>query len=82
MMQVLTLETRIIFAIEAIRTTPRLTLRCATKQFDIPRSTLSDRIAGKASKADKVNGKPTLTLAKEEAIVGYIFDLDSRGFSP
>ena len=76
------IESRIVLAIEAIRTTPRLTVRHAAEQFDIPRSTLSDRIAGKASKADKVSGKPTLTLAEEEAIVGYELDLDSRGFSP
>ena len=77
-----TLEARIILAIKAHRTTPRLTIRCAAKLYDIPRSTLQHRIAGRASKADKKNGKSTLTLAEEAAIVEYVFDLDLRGFSP
>jgi predicted XRE-type DNA-binding protein len=81
-MQVLALESRIILAIEAIQTTPRLTLRRAAKQFDVPRSTLSDRMAGKAPKADKTSGKPTLTSSEEEAIVQYVLQLDLRGFSP
>ncbi len=39
-------------------------------------------MGGKAPKTDIVSGKPTLTLAEEEAIVRHVLDLDSRGFSP
>ena len=39
-------------------------------------------MAGKPLKADKINGKLILTLAREDAIVQYIFDLDLQGFSP
>lgn len=39
-------------------------------------------MTGRTTRSDKTNGSPTLTLDEEEAIVQYILDLDSRGFSP
>jgi hypothetical protein len=39
-------------------------------------------MAGRASQADSHYGPTTLTSAEEEAIVQYIFQLDTRGFSP
>jgi hypothetical protein len=81
-MQALLLESRINLAIEAKRTTPRLSIRKLAKQFDIPRTTLQYRMTGRTSKADKANGIPILTPSEEEAIVQYISQMDSRGFSP
>ena len=71
-----------VLAINTVRSNPRFNIRCAAKFYNVPATTIRRRIAGKASKADKVSGKPTLTVAEEEAIVGYVLDLDSRGFSP
>ena len=71
-----------VLSINAVRSNPRFSIRCAAKFYDVPATTIRRRIAGKAFKADKVSGKPTLTVAEEEAIVGYVLDLDSRGFSP
>ncbi|KAF6803059.1 transposase [Colletotrichum musicola] len=81
-MQEYVLESRIILAMEAKRTNPGLSLRRLTSQFDVPRSTLQYRITGRTARSDKTNGSPTLTPGEEEAIVQYILDLDSRGFSP
>ncbi|KAF6836073.1 hypothetical protein CPLU01_03978, partial [Colletotrichum plurivorum] len=43
-MQVHVLESRIILAMEAKRTNPRLSLRRLASQFDVPRSTLQYRM--------------------------------------
>src|SRR4051794_5085466 len=81
-MQDLSKERRVVLAINVVRSNPRFSIRRAAKFYDIPATTIRRRMAGKPSKADKANGKPTLTTAEEDAIVQYVLDLDSRGFSP
>ena len=39
-------------------------------------------MTGRAPKASKTNGVPTLTPIEEHAIVQYIINLNPRGFSP
>jgi helix-turn-helix, Psq domain len=52
-MQVQTQEARIILAIEAIRTSRRkLSRRNAAKIYNVPHSTLSDRMTGRSSRND------------------------------
>ena len=82
-MQVQTQEARIILAIEAIQTSKRkLSRRKAAKIYDIPYSTLSDRMNGVTPIHDRRPAAQNLTELEEQVIVNYIFDLDSRGFSP
>ena len=81
-MVVQTLESRVILAVNTVRLNPQISIRRAAQLYDVPRTTLQHRIAGRAPEADKTNGKPTLTTAEEHAIVQYICQLDSKGFSP
>jgi helix-turn-helix, Psq domain len=82
-MQVQTQEARIILAIEAIRTSRRkLSRRNAAKISNVPHSTLSDRMIGRSSRNDIQPNSLKLTKLEEETIIRYIFDQDSRGFSP
>ena len=75
-------EARIILAIEAIRTTRKLPAARAAKLYNVPRTTLVDRMKGRVAKPEKRNGRHQLTLAEEETLVQHILDLDSRGFPP
>ena len=81
-MQTLSNERRVVLAANAIRSNPRFSIRRAAEFYDVPATTIRRRMAGKPSKADKVNGQPTLTTAEEDAIIQHILALDSRGFSP
>lgn len=75
-------EARIILAIEAIRSTPRLSRRRAAKMYNVAETTIRDRMKGRASKADSTSGRQNLTATEEEEIVQHILHLDSQGFSP
>jgi hypothetical protein len=81
-MSVQTKEARIILAIEALRTTQKLSRRRAAAIYDIPLTTLHDRMTGITPKASSVNARLNLTTIEEDVIVQYILDRDSRGFSP
>ncbi|KAF6517708.1 hypothetical protein HZS61_003269 [Fusarium oxysporum f. sp. conglutinans] len=75
-------ESRIILAMDAKRKKPKLSIRHLAKQFSISRTTLQARITGRPSKTDTHSSLSNLTMAEEDAIVQYISQLDSRGFSP
>ena len=81
-MSVQTQEARVILAIEAIRTTKKLSRRHAAKIYNVPETTLRDRMNGVTPKAVSYHGRSNLTKIEEEVIVQYILDRDSRGFSP
>lgn len=81
-MQDLSKERRVVLAINAVQSNPRFSIRRAAKFYNVPATTIRRRMAGKPSKADKTNGKPTLTTAEEDVIIQYVLDLDSRRFSP
>ena len=70
----LTIESRVILAIEAKRMNPRLSLRKLAVQFDVPRTTLQYRMAGRSSKVSSNNGRAILTAVEEEAVVQYILN--------
>ncbi|KAK2684214.1 hypothetical protein QWA68_017026, partial [Fusarium oxysporum] len=76
------IDSSIILAMDAKRKNPNLSIRHLAKQFSVPRTTLQDRMAGKPSKTDTHSSQSNLTIAEEDAIVQYISQLDSRGFSP
>ncbi|KAF7579463.1 hypothetical protein PtrM4_037030 [Pyrenophora tritici-repentis] len=56
--------------------------RRAATVFDIPKSTLIDRRAGKRARRDCQPNSRKLTQREEEVIVSYILHLDQRGFAP
>jgi len=76
-MSVQTKEARIILAIEAIRTTQKLSRRRAAVIYNVPKSTLRARITGVALKALSVNAFQNLTTVEKEVIIQYILDRDS-----
>ena len=73
-------EASILLAIQAIHSNPKLNITRASKMYNVPRSTLRDRIAGCLPKTEVRNARHNLTLTEEETLVRYILDLDSRGF--
>jgi hypothetical protein len=75
-------ENRVLLAINAIRSTPRLSIRRAAKMYNVPKTTIIDRMKGHTAKSDSHNARSNLTKIEEEVIVQYILDQDSRGFSP
>jgi hypothetical protein len=77
-----TQESRIILAIEAVRSTKRMSFRAAAKTYGIPESSLRYRIKRRVAKHEKRNAVYNLTESEEETLVRYILDLDSRGFPP
>jgi hypothetical protein len=58
------------------------TVRAAARAFDVPRTTLRDRRAGRPARRDCEPKSKKLTQREEEVIVSYILDLDQRGFAP
>jgi hypothetical protein len=75
-------ENRVLLAINAVRSTPRLSIRRAAEIYNVPRNTIRRRMKGQTAKADSHNARSKLTKIEEEGIVRYILDQDSRGFSP
>jgi hypothetical protein len=81
-MELYTQEARIILAIEAIRTSKKLSRRNAAKIYNIPYTTLSDRMTGRTSRSETRPNRHKLTELEEDVIIQYILDLDDRGFGP
>jgi hypothetical protein len=81
-MSVITKEARIILAIEAIRTSKNLSRRKATKLYEVPFTTLNDRINGHLPLPKRRPANTKLSELEEGVIVRYILDLGSRGFTP
>ena len=73
-------EARILLAIQAIRTNQEMSIRCTAKTYDVPQTTLRDRMKDCVSKVEERNARHNLTPTEEEILVRYILDLDSRGF--
>ncbi|KAK1838382.1 transposase [Colletotrichum chrysophilum] len=75
-------ESQINLALQAIQTDPKLSSRRAVKIFNVPLSTLLNRMKGKRARQDTHSASSQLTKLEEDAIVKYVIDLDSRGFAP
>ncbi|KAJ8114719.1 hypothetical protein OPT61_g3465 [Boeremia exigua] len=50
--------------------------------YNVPLATLSDRRAGRPSRADTMPNSQVLDNNKEQVIVNHILKLDARGFGP
>ncbi|KFY92481.1 hypothetical protein V500_04176 [Pseudogymnoascus sp. VKM F-4518 (FW-2643)] len=81
-MEIQTQEARIVLAIEAIRTSKKLSRRSAAKLYRVPYSTLSDRMAGRTHRRETKANCLKLTELEEEVIIRHILKLDARGFAP
>jgi len=81
-MEIQTQEARIILAIEAIRTSKKLSRRAAAKIYKVPEATLRDRMTGRTYRPETRPNRQKLSELEEEVITRYILDLDSRGFAP
>jgi Tc5 transposase DNA-binding domain/helix-turn-helix, Psq domain len=75
-------EGRVLLAKQAVKEGQIQSVRSAAELYDVPETTLRHRIDGMPSRDDCTPNSRKLTLCKEEAIIQYILDLDSRGFSP
>jgi hypothetical protein len=75
-------ESKIILAIEAIRTSKKLSRRKAAKIYGVPFSILNDRMNGRTSLRESRPVITNLTILEEEVIVRNILDMESRGFAP
>jgi hypothetical protein len=81
-MSVQTQEARITLAIEAIRTAKKLNPSTAAKIYNVPRTTLLDRMNGRTTIRERRPGNTKLTSLEEDVIVRNILDMDTRGFAP
>jgi len=81
-MSVQTQEAQIILIIEAIRTSKKLSRRKAAKTYNIPKTILHNRIAGRIPCSNTRSAVQNLTKLEEQIIINHILDRDSRGFSP
>jgi hypothetical protein len=79
---VITEEAKIILAIEAIRTSKKLSRRKAVELYEVPFSTLNSRINGRTTLLERRLVNTKLSKLEEEIIIRYILNLDSRGFVP
>jgi hypothetical protein len=75
-------EARILLAIQAFQNNPENRVRSLAKSFNIPPSTLYDRIHGRTSRRDLPANSRKLTDQEESVLVREILNLDSRAFPP
>jgi len=59
-----------------------LNRRAAAKLYDIPETTLRDRMSGATPIAERRPVAQVLTALEETAVVQYILDLDAKWFQP
>ena len=75
-------ESQLQLALQTFQRDPQLSIREVVRFYNIPRTTLSDRINGRSIRTDTIPNLQKLTTLKEEVVVRKVFDLDSRRFPP
>ena len=73
-------EVRVNFAIEAIRSSKKISCRAATRLYNVPETTIRYRINGRTTMADRHSKVHNLMANEEEVVVEYILYLDARGY--
>ena len=66
-------------AIEAIKRDKNLSVRVAAKTYDVPYTTLQNRMRGRCARHDTRPNSLKLDVLEENCILQYILDLDTRG---
>ena len=79
-MALLSNESRIILALEALKNNNTLSLRAIAKTYSVSATTLLRRRDGKPARRDSLVNSKKLTQIEEEAIVRYILELAMRSF--
>lgn len=75
-------EGRILLAIQALNKGESNNVTDAARQFDVPRSTLSDRINGLKFRAEIRANSHKLTEIEDNSLLEWIYSMDSRGGAP
>ncbi|OQE62173.1 hypothetical protein PENNAL_c0049G07727, partial [Penicillium nalgiovense] len=75
-------EGRLLLAIQAIKKQEIRTIAAAARTFNIPRSTLRDRLNGHAERSTIRANSHKLTETEEESLQKWILSMDSRGAAP
>ena len=78
-MDTLSRESRIQMAIDAIQKNQFKPLKEAASSYDVPRTTLQDRISGTASRAHQCANCQKLSINEESVLSAWILDMDMRG---
>ena len=69
-------------AIKALETDQKLNPNKVAKIYDVPETTLRNRMSGTPSKAETQPKNRLLDELEEKVLLEHIIDLDNRGFSP
>lgn len=75
-------ESDLVLAVKILRDNPQLKTTTIARIYNVPRTTLSNRLRGTSARHDIIPQNRKLTLLEEETIVRHILDLDSRSFPP
>ena len=75
-------EDRILLAIEALKSQQIQTIKGAAALFDIPYSTLQNRVKGRVSRQESQVPRRKLLPTEEAALIQWIESLDNRGMPP
>ena len=75
-------EGRIALALNALKNNQITSRRAAASLFDVPESTIRDRMNGITSRADIRANNHKLTQNEEDSLVQWILSMDSRGAAP
>ena len=81
-MESLPKESRIILALEALKKDPKLSVRKVATLYEIPRSSLRRRRAGKQPQRELPANLCKLTDLEEKVLLEKVLDLDTQGFQP
>ncbi|EED14743.1 pogo transposable element, putative [Talaromyces stipitatus ATCC 10500] len=76
------IEGKIQLAISDLKNGRISNIREATRIYDIPRTTLRDRLKGIEYKGEKRANHHKLTQSEEDSLVKWVLDLDRRGLPP
>ena len=69
-------EARIFLVIQTIYTNQEMSIRRTVKTYDVPRTTLRNRIEDCTSKTEERNTQHNLISIEEETLVRHILDLN------
>lgn len=75
-------EAQLVLAIQAIKSTPVISIRRAAAIYNVPYSTLNTRIHGIQSRRDSIPKSQKLTEQEEYTIVQRVLELNSQAFPP
>jgi hypothetical protein len=75
-------EARVLMAINALQSNKKLSVYRAARIYDVPTTTLCNRIAGTTPMTERESKNRLLNKLEEEVLVQHVVDLDNWGFSP